>query len=259
MFRADEKGAHVVISLFVLSCSWVEAIEHEDTDAMIEDAANRLVDGKVIAWHQGRSEIGPRALGARSVLADPRSASIRQHVNQFVKHREWFRPLAPTVLADDVDDWFEGIEGNVSPYMSVTAKVKEEKRHEVPAICHVDGTARLQTLTREGNPRYYALLKAFKKRAGCPIILNTSFNDKGEPIVETAEDAVRTFLRSNGAINRLYMGNFEIRKRVFPLDTAPAVFGTKKQWQRKLEALKVQMYVVQHPHKCCDLASSTCA
>ena len=108
---------------------------------------------------------------------------MRRFINQNIKHREWFRPLAPTILAEDTADWFEGISGNASPFMSLTAKVKEMRRGEIPAVCHVDGSARLQTLSKADNPLYHKLISAFKAKTGCPIILNTSFNDKVEGVL----------------------------------------------------------------------------
>ncbi len=147
--------------------------------------AKLLSEGKVIAWFQGRSEFGPRALGNRSLLADPRNPNMRDHLNFNVKHREWFRPYAPSVLAEKSKDWFDFDDD--SPYMLFTMNVKKPKK--VPAITHVDGTARIQTVRKEDNPRYYELIQEFEKITKVPMILNTSLNGNGEPILETPEDA----------------------------------------------------------------------
>jgi carbamoyltransferase len=157
--------------------------EKMDIDAVVE----ALVQGKVVGWCQGGSEFGPRALGNRSILADPRSPTARDHINAKVKRREWFRPFAPSVLAEHVSEWFH-FEG-ASPFMLYTAAVREPDR--VPAISHVDGTARPQTVTREDNPLFYELIDRFRAATGVPMLLNTSLNGKDEPLVETPEDALR--------------------------------------------------------------------
>jgi carbamoyltransferase len=156
------------------------------------DVAQLIADGNIVGWFQGGSEYGPRALGHRSILADSRKAEMTDIVNARVKHRESFRPFAPAVLLEDCADYFE-LKG-ASPYMLLVAKVK--KPDIVPAITHVDGTARVQTLTQKDNGIFYDLVHAFKEITGVPVILNTSFNDAGEPIVETPEDAMICFLRT---------------------------------------------------------------
>ncbi|MCX8255627.1 hypothetical protein RHAL1_01435 [Beijerinckiaceae bacterium RH AL1] len=194
-----------------------------DDDALVEAVARALADGKAIGWHQGRMEFGPRALGNRSILGDPRSPTMQKILNLKVKYRESFRPFAPAVLREDVSDWFE-IETD-SPYMLLVANVKpahciamsadEQKlfgidklnvaRSSIPAVTHVDYSARIQTVHTETNPRFYALISRFKALTGCPILVNTSFNVRGEPIVATPEDAFRCFMGCD--IDVLAVGN----------------------------------------------------
>jgi carbamoyltransferase len=152
--------------------------------------AGLLCDGKVVGWYDGGSEIGPRALGHRSILADPRDPGMQDRINSAIKFREFFRPLAPAVLDERAVDWF-GLRG--SPFMLRAAPVL---RRGVPAVTHVDGSARLQTVTRADNPAFYDLIRAFEDRTGVPMVLNTSLNTKGEPIAETPQDALRTVLES---------------------------------------------------------------
>jgi carbamoyltransferase len=171
-------------------------VRAQATRATCPDICNRtaslLAKGNVFGWFQGRSEFGPRALGNRSILADPRRAEMKDKVNIRVKHRQAFRPFAPVVLAERADEIFEG-EGE-SPFMLLTRYVCPEWRDRIPAVVHVDGTARVQTVRQEHNPRLYRLLKEFESITRVPVLLNTSFNIKGEPIVETPEDAVKCFL-----------------------------------------------------------------
>jgi carbamoyltransferase len=168
----------------------------------------------VIGWFQGRMEFGPRALGGRSIVGDPRSSKMQSVMNLKIKYRESFRPFAPSVLADRVSDYFEL--DSASPYMLIVAPVREDlriamteeqsrlfgieklnvPRSELPAITHVDYSARVQTVHENTNPRYHALLKAFEKQTGCGVIVNTSFNVRGEPIVATPDDAYRCFMRT---------------------------------------------------------------
>tara|TARA_Y100000034_G_scaffold121678_1_gene166219 strand:- start:2613 stop:4247 length:1635 start_codon:yes stop_codon:yes gene_type:complete len=162
-------------------------------------------DDNVISVYGGGSESGRRALGNRSILADPRSPEMKDIINEKVKHRQWFRPFAPSVLRDDVDGWFE-IDVD-SPYMTTVIKFKEDKRDKVPAVVHFDGSARLQTVTENDNEWYYNFIKKFKEKTGVPIVLNTSFNDR-EPIVETPAHAVDCFLRTN--IDYLYFRDYNI-------------------------------------------------
>ena len=156
----------------------------------LSEVAKLISEKKIIGWFQNGSEYGPRALGNRSILADSRSSKIRNYVNQKVKHREMYRPFAPAVLEEDCKRYFKL--KNSSPYMLLVAKVRNPKR--IPAVTHVDGTARVQTVNKEQNRLFYNLIYEFKKITGVGCILNTSFNDAGEPIVETPEDALITFL-----------------------------------------------------------------
>jgi carbamoyltransferase len=168
-----------------------EVLDTPGTD-ICSETAKVLSEGHVVGWFQGRSEFGPRALGNRSILADPRKASMKDLLNARVKHRQSFRPFAPIVLAERANEIFEGNED--SPFMLLAKNVRPEWRDKIPAIVHVDGTARVQTVRREHNERLYRLLKEFEKITGVPVLLNTSFNVKGEPIVETPGDAVKCFL-----------------------------------------------------------------
>lgn len=200
--------------------AWITVQEFESEGALVADAAASIASGKVVAWCQGRSEFGQRALGARSILADPRRRDMRKLINEKVKEREWYRPLAPSVLDEHVGEWFEDLQSgeNASPYMSLTATMRPEREAEVPAVCHVDGTARLQTVTVKEAPLYHRLLSLFYKITGVPMVLNTSFNRKGQPIVETPAQAVETLLRSGG-IDHMYMGLKKVIPKPFPFDT----------------------------------------
>ena len=170
-----------------------------------EEVINLLLQQKIISVYGGRSESGRRALGNRSILADPRNVDMKGRVNEKVKHRQWFRPFAPSVLREHMGEWFE--HDIDSPYMSFALKVKEEKRSLVPAIVHVDGTARLQTVTAEDNYWYYNFLQRWYQASGVPMLLNTSFNDR-EPIVETPRDAVKCFRKTE--IDYLYFYEYGI-------------------------------------------------
>jgi carbamoyltransferase len=162
------------------------------SDNICRDVAKLLSEGKILGWFQGRSEFGPRALGNRSIIADPRKAEMKDILNSRVKHRQPFRPFAPIVLAERVKEVFEG--DHDSPYMLLAMNVRPQWRDKVPAIVHVDGTARVQTVTEQQNERLYRLLKEFDAITGVPVLINTSFNVKGEPIIETPEDAIQCFL-----------------------------------------------------------------
>jgi len=187
-----------------------------------------LVAEKAVGWFQGRMEFGPRALGGRSILADPRSPTMQKTLNLRIKYRESFRPFAPAVLREDVSEWFE-LDAD-SPYMLLVADVARSHRRpmteaeqalfgieklnvprsDIPAVTHVDYSARIQTVHAETNPRFHALLTRFKARTGCPVLVNTSFNVRGEPIVCTPEDAFRCFMGSD--IEALVVGNCFLRK-----------------------------------------------
>lgn len=195
---------------------------------MISQTVDALAGEKAVGWFQGRMEFGPRSLGARSILGDPRSPTMQKSLNLRVKYRESFRPFAPAVLREDVADWFE-LDGD-SPYMLLVADVVEGRRRQmtaeekalfgidklnvprsdIPAVTHIDYSARVQTVHQDTNPRFHELLTAFKRRTGCPVLVNTSFNVRGEPIVCTPEDAFRCFMGSD--IEVLVVGNCILRK-----------------------------------------------
>lgn len=167
---------------------------HVQVDGVERVAASLLADGYVLGWFQGRMEFGPRALGGRSIVADPRSVENRDRVNASVKFREEWRPFAPACLAERASEYFEP--DSSSPFMILTFMVKEDKRAIIPAVTHVDNSARVQTVTEDVNPRYWGLINEFDRITGVPVVLNTSFNLKGEPIVCTPQDALRTFFTS---------------------------------------------------------------
>ncbi|MFD8782865.1 carbamoyltransferase [Kitasatospora sp. NPDC059599] len=197
-----------------------------DPAVLAEEVAAALAGGKVVGWFQGRMEFGPRALGARSILGDPRDPAMQSAMNLKIKFRESFRPFAPSVLATDVEDYFDLRQE--SPYMLVVAPVAAARRlpvtetgasgidllrvrrSTIPAVTHVDCSARVQTVTPEGNPAYHRLLSAFKARTGCPVLVNTSFNVRGEPIVNSPHDAYTCFMRTD--IDLLAMGSFLLHK-----------------------------------------------
>jgi carbamoyltransferase len=197
-------------------------------DLLLPTVAKLLAEGNVVGWFDGRMEFGPRALGARSILGDPRDAGMQKRLNMKIKFRESFRPFAPAVLADSVGEWFEI--DRPTPYMLLVANVRRDrqipmtreqrhlfgieklnvKRSTIPAVTHVDYSARIQTVHEETNPRFYRLLKEFQRLTGCPVLVNTSFNVRGEPIVCTPADAYRCFLRTDMDI--LVMGQYLLRK-----------------------------------------------
>lgn len=172
------------------------------------EAARRLSEGQIVGWFQGRAEFGERALGNRSILADPRDEAMKDRVNSAIKYRESFRPFAPSILADAVGEYFEHPEP--VPFMEKALVIRAEKRAEIPAVAHVDGTGRLQTVERDVNPRYYDLISEFRARTGVPVVMNTSFNLQGEPIVTSPKDAIRTFFSSG--LDALIMGTYVIEK-----------------------------------------------
>src|SRR6476620_10596675 len=195
---------------------------------LIDECARALADGKALGWHQGRMEFGPLALGGRSILGDPRSPAMQRTLNLKVKYRESFRPFAPSVLREDVSEWFD-IDDD-SPYMLLVADVRDRHRipmteeqkalfgidklnvprSSIPAVTHVDYSARIQTVHEDTNPLYYRLLKRFKELTGCSVVVNTSFNVRGEPIVCTPEDSFRCFMGTD--IDVLAVGNCFLRK-----------------------------------------------
>jgi carbamoyltransferase len=197
-------------------------------EALIDTCARALAEGKALGWHQGRMEFGPRALGNRSILGDARSPTMQKVLNLKVKYRESFRPFAPAVLREDVADWFEL--DHDSPYMLLVADVRSDRRipmtpeqqklfgidklnvprSTIPAVTHVDYSARIQTVHRATNPRFYDLIARFKVLTGCPVLVNTSFNIRGEPIVESPDDAFRCFMGTE--LDLLAVGNCLLRK-----------------------------------------------
>ena len=203
-------------------------VQRLDDQAAIDCAADALAKGQAVGWFQGRMEFGPRALGARSIVADPRGAAVQKTLNLKIKYRESFRPFAPAVMCEDAAQWFE-LDGE-SPYMLLVADVAADKRvgdpaaqddskglakldvprSTIPAVTHVDCSARVQTVHKETNPRFHALLAAFKTRTGCPVLVNTSFNVRGEPIVCTPEDAFRCFMGTE--LDLLVAGNVAVVK-----------------------------------------------
>ncbi|MEQ8520526.1 MAG: carbamoyltransferase C-terminal domain-containing protein [Vicingaceae bacterium] len=200
----------------------------EDFDEVAKYAAAQIAEGKAIGWMQGRMEFGPRALGGRSILGDPRNPEMQKKLNLKIKYRESFRPFAPSVLAEHCSDYFELV-GN-SPYMLLVKDVVENRRIEkpdnynqlelkeklyfnrsdIPAITHVDYSARIQTVHKETNPRYHQLIEEFRTITGCPLVVNTSFNVRGEPIVNSPEDAYRCFMRTE--MDCLVIGNVVFEK-----------------------------------------------
>ena len=185
----------------------------EDEEKLIERVVDGLQAGKVIGWLQGRFEWGPRALGHRSILADPRRADMKDLVNVKIKFREPFRPFAPSVLAEKAEEYFvlpEAARHYPARFMLYVVDVREDKQHVIPAITHVDGTGRLQTVHKELSPKYYRLIETFGQATGVPVVLNTSFNLKGEPIVNTAQEAFHTFTRSG--MDLLVLGEYMIEK-----------------------------------------------
>ena len=185
----------------------------DDEEKLIAYVVDRLQEGKVIGWSQGRFEWGPRALGNRSILADPRRADMKNLVNVKIKFREPFRPFAPSVLAERAEEYFvlpEAVKHYPARFMLYVVDVKEEKREVLPAITHVDGTGRLQTVRKEVSPKYYRLIETFGQATGVPVVLNTSFNLKGEPIVNTPQEAFNTFTQSG--MDVLALGEYVIEK-----------------------------------------------
>jgi carbamoyltransferase len=184
----------------------VSAISEERL--MCHRAAKAIAEGRVVGWFQGRMEWGPRALGNRSILGDPRRADMKEILNLKIKRRESFRPFAPSILREAVGEWFEWDED--VPFMMQVYPIREARRRLIPAVTHVDGTGRLQTVTQEANPLYYALIKEFARLTGVPMVLNTSFNEN-EPIVCRPEEALDCFLRTR--MDVLVLGSLYIERK----------------------------------------------
>ena len=178
----------------------------EVTDPAAE-AADLLADSKIVGWFQGRAEVGPRALGARSILADPRKAEMKDIVNERVKHREGFRPFAPSVLDEKGAEYFTHYSSN--PFMLLVLPIRADKQPVIPAVSHVDGTGRLQSVGPE-NPFFHRLIEEFERRTGVAVVLNTSFNLRGEPIVHRPEEAIADF--SHTGMDALFLGNYLVEK-----------------------------------------------
>ena len=208
-----------------------------DFDKLVDEVAIHLNEGCAIGWFQGRMEFGPRALGNRSIIGDPRNPEMQKKLNLKIKYRESFRPFAPSVLAEDCEEYFQ--HKGTSPYMLLVHPVAEKQRNElpsgyndlplkeklytvrstIPAITHIDFSARIQTVHKETNPKYWQMINAFKKLTGCGMVVNTSFNVRGEPIVCTPEDAYRCLMRTE--MDYLVLGNYIFKKEDQP------------QWQDK--------------------------
>jgi carbamoyltransferase len=210
--------------------SWSGVIDFERLEDPTTKAAELLANGKVIGWVQGRSEFGPRALGNRSILADPRPAENKDLINEMIKKREGYRPFAPSVLEEYAHEYFEiPIRNMRAPFMSFTVQVKPQKQALLGATTHVDGSARIQTVSREKNPRFWRLIEAFGKLTGVPVLLNTSFNNNVEPIVDSIEDAIICFLTTN--LHHVVIGDYLVSKkaldteRILSLSSALPAYG----------------------------------
>jgi len=202
--REEIRSALATSGLAQNSCRVEELAE----DALVQQTASIIAEGKILGWFQGRAEWGPRALGNRSIVADPRRPEMKEILNQRIKHREIFRPFAPSILAEATGEWFE--KSHPSPFMTLAYGVRSEKREVIPAPTHVDGTGRLQTVTREANLRYWKLIKAFEQQTDVPVVLNTSFNDN-EPIVCRPAEALDCFTRTK--MDALVLGDFLITRQ----------------------------------------------
>lgn len=203
-FSREEISAAVKASrLSENGCVMRELVEQK----LLQETAAIIADGKILGWFQGRAEWGPRALGNRSIVADPRRPEMKEILNQRIKHREIFRPFAPSILAEKTGDWFE--QSHPSPFMTMAYAVRSEMRDKIPAPTHVDGTGRLQTVTPTANPRYWKLISAFERQTGVPVVLNTSFNDN-EPIVCKPQEAIDCFERTR--MDALVLGDFLITR-----------------------------------------------
>ena len=189
----------------------VEVVRFSSYENTCEQAAKSIADGKVLGWFRGRMEFGPRALGHRSILADPGHPEMRDRINAMVKMREAFRPFAPAVSLEQAHQWFDIPPLTEFPYMIMTVDVRDKYRAELPAITHVNGSARVQTVSAEGNSDFHGLLRTVGKATGREMVLNTSFNIKGQPIVNTPKQALETFL--GAGIDQLFLENVWIRRR----------------------------------------------
>ena len=203
-YGLEYTDAEIIGALDVAGLKYMRLSEAD----LVAEAARNLADQKIVAWFQGRFEMGPRALGNRSILSDSRSLAIRDKINARVKHREAFRPFAPAVLIERAQEFFEIDQPD--PFMTMAPRVRPDKVSVIPAAVHVDGTGRIQTVDREDNPRFYAVIEAFERLTGVPVILNTSFN-RQEPVVSRPEEAISCYLRT--AVDVLVLGNFYVTDR----------------------------------------------
>ncbi|MCP4347097.1 MAG: nodulation protein [Desulfobacterales bacterium] len=190
---------------------WKPLVQFEKQENICKEAARLMADGAVIGWVQGRSEFGPRALGNRSILADPRPAENKERINMMVKKREGYRPFAPSVLEEYVDEYFETNGKKSFPFMIFVLNVNQDKRESLGAITHVDGTARIQSVSGDTNPMYWQLINEFRKITGIPIVLNTSFNNNAEPIVDSLEDSIACYLTTG--LNYFVAGDYLVSKK----------------------------------------------
>lgn len=230
--------------------NWNYPFSRLEGDSLFSEVARKIAEGNVVGWFDGRMEFGPRALGARSILGDPRSENMQSTMNLKIKYRESFRPFAPAVLHEDIKEWFEvnKIEGNddgfLSPYMLMTVNVHPQKRKnvmpelkgldrlktvrsQIPAVTHVDNSARIQTVHKDLTPNFYKLIEKFKELTGCPVLINTSFNVRGEPIVESPQDAYRCFMRTE--MDYLVLGSFLLDKKEQP------TFMEQRDWLQEFQ------------------------
>jgi carbamoyltransferase len=208
-WEADALGPMYDIEAFANSLANHVSVEVEKPSDISEVVAEALTSGEVLGVYQGGSEFGPRALGHRSIIADPRNAFITNYINDKIKKRQWFRPLSPMVLDDDKQRYFNF--NRCSPFMLFAVEVKPEAKKLIPAVVHVDDSARIQTITEANNPFFYDLISRYKVKTGVSVILNTSFNGKAEPIVETPDDALNCFLST--PLNKLVMPPYIIHKK----------------------------------------------
>jgi len=200
----------------------IGAVYHEKIE---EVAASEIASGKIIGWFQGRMEFGPRALGSRSILADPRDPDMKDKINSLIKFREEFRPFAPSVLEEYKDEYFKSCP--VSPFMTMIFDVQPDKKDVIPAVVHVDGTCRVQTVSKKTNLRYWTLIKKFQDLTGVPVVLNTSLNVNAEPIVESPSQAIATF--AGCGMDVMILGNYYISKEMFNKN------DWRSQWSGSLE------------------------
>tara|TARA_B100000795_G_scaffold257542_1_gene230869 strand:- start:2685 stop:4388 length:1704 start_codon:yes stop_codon:yes gene_type:complete len=183
-------------------------LKYELIEDIFDSASDSIIKGKIIGWFQGSLEFGDRALGNRSILADPRNKLMKDKINKFIKYRENFRPFAPAILEEKAKEYFENCQESF--FMEKTLFIKPIKKKLIPSVTHVDGSGRLQTVSKNSNPSFYNLIKSFYKKTGIPVLLNTSFNVQGEPIVCSVEDAIKNFYLSG--LDELYIGNYKVKK-----------------------------------------------